>query len=257
VSDRALVAEQYRTADNLRARIALHERFSTSTVAYPEWVFKGYDFGDSADVLEVGCGDGMIWRENRDRIPRGWRLTLTDASAAMVDEARAALGDRATYAVVEVEHLPFDDATFDAVIANHMLFHVEDRSRALGEIARVLRPGGRFHGTTIGREHLRELRELAPPRPGTQWAETRRRFTIETAPDELAPFFVDIDLERYPDSLEVTELEPLLDFVRSRGDVADEQLRAVERTAAAAIEQHGSFHVAKETARVRARKPQH
>jgi ubiquinone/menaquinone biosynthesis C-methylase UbiE len=73
-------------------------------------------------VLEVGCGDGNIWRENLDRIPPGWRLTLTDFSPGMVDAARAVLGDRAEYAVADVQELPFSDASFDAVIANHMLF---------------------------------------------------------------------------------------------------------------------------------------
>ena len=46
--------------------------------------------------------------------------------------------------VADVQDLPFPDASFDAVIANHMLFHVEDRPRALGEIVRVLRPDGRL-----------------------------------------------------------------------------------------------------------------
>ena len=254
MSHRAQVEEQYRTTDNLRARITLHERFSTSPLSYPRWVFEGYDFDAHAEVLEVGCGDGMIWRENRERIPEGWRLTLTDLSPAMVDEARTALGDRARYGVADVEALPFEGESFDAVIANHMLFHVEDRARALGEFVRVLRPGGAFRATTIGHDHLRELRELAPPRDGI-WLKTRELFTVESASEELEPFFVDIEIQPFPDSLEVTELEPLLEFVRSRGDVTEAQLAEVERVAKAAIADRGFLHVTKQTARVRARKP--
>ena len=63
MSEQEQVREQYGTDANLRARIELHDRFSTSTLSYPRWVFDGYDFGDDADVLEVGCGNGMIWRE--------------------------------------------------------------------------------------------------------------------------------------------------------------------------------------------------
>jgi ubiquinone/menaquinone biosynthesis C-methylase UbiE len=122
VSERERIQEQYATNANLRARIALHDRYSRTTVSYPHWIFDGYVFGDAADVLEVGCGDGNIWRENLDRIPPGWRLTLTDFSPGMVDAARAVLGDRAEYAVADVQELPFSDASFDAVIANHMLF---------------------------------------------------------------------------------------------------------------------------------------
>jgi ubiquinone/menaquinone biosynthesis C-methylase UbiE len=255
VSEQEQVREQYATDANLRARIELHDRFSTSTLSYPRWVFDGYDFGDDADVLEVGCGNGMIWRENLDRIPPGWRLTLTDLSPGMVETARGVLGDRATYVATDVQELPFGDASFDAVIANHMLFHVEDRPRALGEIARVLRPGGQFRATTIGLEHLRRLRELVPPREGGQWEKTRERFTVEQVSKELAPFFVDVELEPYEDSLEVTELEPLLDFVRSRGDVTEEELEPLRRAAEMEIAERGSFYVPKATSRVRATKP--
>jgi SAM-dependent methyltransferase len=256
VSEQQQVRNQYATDENLRARIDLHERFSTTTLSYPRWVFDGYDFGDEAEVLEVGCGNGMMWRENLDRIPEGWRLTLTDLSPGMVETARAALGDRAAYEVADVQELPFADGSFNAVIANHMLFHVEDRPRALSEVARVLRAGGLFRATAIGLDHLRVLRELVPPPKGSQWERTRERFMAETAPDELAPFFVDVELEAFPDdALEVTELEPLLDFVRSRGDVPEEELEPLRDAAEAEIATRGSFHITRATSRVRARKP--
>jgi SAM-dependent methyltransferase len=257
VSERERIQEQYATNSNLRARIALHDKYSRTPVWYPHWIFDGYAFGDDADVLEVGCGDGNIWRENLDRIPLGWRLTLTDFSPGMVDAARAVLGDRAEYAVADVQDLPFVDASFDAVIANHMLFHVEDRPRALGEIVRVLRPGGQFRATAIGLDHLREVRELAPPPPDSQFAKTRERFTIEQVPDELAPFFVDVDVESLPgpQDLEVTELEDLLDFVRSRGDVSEEELEPLRVAAEKDIAEQGFFRLARASARVRANKP--
>jgi ubiquinone/menaquinone biosynthesis C-methylase UbiE len=257
MSEREKVGEQYATNANLRARIALHDRYSRTPVSYPHWIFDGYAFGDEADVLEVGCGDGNIWRENLDRIPPGWRLTLTDFSPGMVDEARAALGDRAEYAVADVQELPFADASFDAVIANHMLFHIEDRTRALGELARVLRPGGTFRATTIGLDHLGELRELVPPPPESQWAKTRDRFMIEQVHEELAPFFVQVEVEPVPgpQDLEVTELEPLLDFVRSRGDVSEEELEPLRRAAQKDLAEQGFFLVSRDSARVRADKP--
>ena len=253
--ERERIREQYATNANLRARIALHDRYSRTTVSYPHWIFDGYGFGDEADVLEVGCGDGNIWRENLDRLPAGWRLTLTDFSPGMVEAARAALGDSAEYAVADVQELPFADASFDGVIANHMLFHVEDLPRALGEVARVLRPGGLFCATTLGLGHLRVLRELVPPREGSQWERARERFMVESVREELTRFFVDVELEPYEDSLEVTELEPLLDFVRSRGDVEEHELEPLRRVAESEIAERGSFHIAMETSRVLARKP--
>jgi ubiquinone/menaquinone biosynthesis C-methylase UbiE len=232
----------------------MHDRFSTNPASYPGWVFDGYGFGEEADVLEVGCGEGVIWRKNAERIPEGWRLTLTDLSEGMVEAARAVLGDRAQYGVASIEELPFADESFDGAIANHMLFHLEDRTRAFSEIRRVLRPGGLFVATAIGRDHLRELWGLEPPRDGI-WSKTRERFTIELARGELAPFFSAIELERYPDSLEVTDAEALVDVFRSRGDVPEERFAAIRVHVAEAIDRDGSFHVTKDTARIRCRKP--
>ncbi len=254
MSERALLQEQYRTPSNLRARSALYERFAKSSKPYRRWVFDGYDFGESADVLEVGCGDGTVWRENADRIPSGWRLTLTDLSPGMLEAARAVLGNRAEYAIADVDELPFADDSFDGVIANHMLFHIEERGQAFSQIHRVLRPGGLLVATTNGKTHGRELRELAPPREGI-WSKTRERFTIESAPDELAPFFVEIEIERFPASLAVTETGPLVAFLRSRGDVPEDRLGEIEHHVDDVIARDGAFVVTQDTACIRCRKP--
>jgi hypothetical protein len=121
----------------------------------------------------------------------------------------------------------------------------------------VLRPGGTFRATTIGLDHLRELRELVPPPPDSQWARTRERFMIEQVHEELAPFFVNVEVEPVPgpQELEVTDLEPLLDFVRSRGDVSEEELEPLRLAYETEVAEHGFFHVSRASARVRADKP--
>jgi hypothetical protein len=61
--------EQYRTDENLRARIDLHRRFSTNPERWHRWVFDRFAFAPDARILEVGCGPAELWSENRDRIP--------------------------------------------------------------------------------------------------------------------------------------------------------------------------------------------
>jgi hypothetical protein len=104
---------------------------------------------------------------------------------------------------------------------------------------------------------MRELRELVPVPPGSQWARTRERFTIERVEEELEPFFVNIEIELVPgpQDLEVTELEPLLDFVRSRGGVTEEELEPLRRAYEAQAAERGFFRVSRASARVRADKP--
>ncbi len=98
----------------------------------------------------------------------------------MVAEARAGL--RALpdfhFVVAELSQLPFPEGSFDAVIANHMLFHVPNLELGLAEIHRVLGRGGVLIAATNGPEHLLELRQLQA-RIGTQ---AGARTHVDTAP---------------------------------------------------------------------------
>src|SRR3712207_168217 len=163
LTDRERLAEQYRNASNLSARMQLHERFGTNRYNWHRWLFDHFNLSASADILELGCGPGTLWRENLDRIPAGWRIILSDLSDGMLEEARHTLAESAhrfAFEQIDAQALPYPDEHFDAVVANHMLYHVPDRAKALAEIRRVLRPGGRLFAATNGRNHLRELGKL-------------------------------------------------------------------------------------------------
>jgi len=108
-----------------------------------------------AEVLEVGCGPGELAVEIASRT--GARVCALDLSPRMVELARA----RGVEARVgDVQELPFEDGGFDCAVAAWMLYHVPDVDRALAELARVLRPGGRLVAVTNSHQHLRELYEL-------------------------------------------------------------------------------------------------
>jgi SAM-dependent methyltransferase len=105
-------------------------------------------------VLEVGCGPG----EAAERIAAsGAEVVAVDSSPRMVELARARGVDAR---LGDAQKLDFPDESFDAALAAWMLYHVPDPARALAELARVLRPGGRLVVVTNRAEHLRELREL-------------------------------------------------------------------------------------------------
>ena len=211
-----LRSDQYRTSENLDARIRFHDRFSTNPLRWPQWVFDRLLAGPAARVLEVGCGSGTLWEQNRSRVPAGWEIVLSDFSPGMAARARH-LG--LPVAVLDAQDLPFSAARFDAVIANHMLYHVPDRPRALAEIRRVLRPGGRLYAATGGRDQFHELFDLVRRfDPGIVLWDGRGpdSFLLETGREQLAPWFSNVLLHRYDDSLLVTEVEPLVDYVASK-----------------------------------------
>ena len=81
LSDPDFVARQYRDASNLGARIALHQRFGTDEEPLARWIFAQLDLPPGSRVLELGCGPGLPWAENGERIPDGWTITLTPRMA--------------------------------------------------------------------------------------------------------------------------------------------------------------------------------
>jgi len=144
INSREDVKEQYRDASNLNARSAIYRFGDPKATPWPRWVFDQFapQMRPDARILEIGCGDGALWRKNRDRLPAGWRVVLLDLSPGMLSATK----DLASFARVQGDAvgLPFADEHFDAVVANHMLYHVADRPRALAQIRRVLVPGGRL-----------------------------------------------------------------------------------------------------------------
>jgi ubiquinone/menaquinone biosynthesis C-methylase UbiE len=122
--------------------------------------------------------------------------------------------------VSDVERLPFADASFDVALANHMLYHVPNQPQALDELRRILRPGGALLAATNGQDHLRELNELLrgfnPAVQDTPWrASVRSPFTLESASEQLAPYFDAIEMHPYEGDLRVTEVDAIVAYARS------------------------------------------
>jgi ubiquinone/menaquinone biosynthesis C-methylase UbiE len=229
-----LRSRQYKDASNLDARIALHARFSTNAYGWQRWLFDQIDLPATARILELGCGSGRLWCENRERIPPQWAIALTDFSPGMLDAARWNLSDgehKFTYQVADVQDIPYKTATFEAVLANHMLYHVPDRQRALAEIRRVLKPGGYLYAATSG------------PR-------SRLGFRLEDGAPQLASWFDNVAQRRYDDALQVTAVGPLIAYIRSEiAPIEDDDPRLAElaRQIEAHLARQGTFNVTKST----------
>jgi ubiquinone/menaquinone biosynthesis C-methylase UbiE len=114
-------------------------------------------FATDADVLEVGCGTGLIL----NRIaPLARRAVGLDLSPGMLAVAR-----ERGLEVVEgsARELPFEDASFDLLYSFKVLAHVPDLARVFSEMARVVRPGGRLVLEFYNRQSLRWwVRRLRP-----------------------------------------------------------------------------------------------
>lgn len=250
-----LLTNQYKDASNLNARIALHERFSTNPYDWHRWVFEQIHIAPQASILELGCGPGKLWLNNAERIPDGWQVTLTDFSPGMLQENRRnlhAVPHSFMYRVVDAQSLPFADETFDAVIANHMLYHVPNHAKAIAEVRRVLRPEGRFYAATNGEGHLRELDMLGQRVVADVEIYTgeRHSFTLENGAEELAREFAHVELRIMEGNLVVTEVEPIIAFIRSTrlgAQLPELHIQAMRDIVAREIAERSSFFITKST----------
>lgn len=256
------LSEQYQDSTNLNARVRLHERFSTNRYGWHRWVFDQLRLPPRCRILELGCGPGYLWRENGARVPRDWEIILSDRSPGMLSEARHGLDadDGAfRFAVVDAQSIPFADGGFDAVIANHMLYHVPNREQALAEIRRVLRPGGRFYATTVGRSHMGELHALINRVVGASIYGGDRfsaPFTLENGAEQIARWFSQVELRRYDDALVVTEAEPLIAYAASgmaKSLLVGDHLAALTREVNQELVSKGAVRITKDSGLFEAR----
>jgi ubiquinone/menaquinone biosynthesis C-methylase UbiE len=254
ISDSArLLREQYKDGSNLSARIRLHQRFSTNRYGQMRWMLDQIRIAENAHVLELGCGTGILWRGSVE-VPRGWRVILTDMSGGMLHETRAhleRLGRAFTYMQADAQSIPFRGESFDAVIANHMLYHVPDISRALNEVRRVLKPGGFCYAATMGVANMREMNDLSARFFSiSRMTESAARFGLESGEAYMRRAFREVTLERYPDSLVITEAAPLIGYIcsmRVRSRITDEQIAALREHVEHEIATHGEIRMTKDS----------
>jgi len=253
VDQREFNRQQYESNANLRTRSQLHARYSTNPLGWVNWLCPLLGMEPGMRVLEVGCGDGALWRDRLDLVPGGCSLLLTDLSDGMIRSARQVLsGSSVRLAIADAEHLPFDGAYFDLVIANHMLYHVSDRTATLCEIARVLRPGGRLCASTVGTGHMREMHAwLAQACGGALTPEALHlpAFTLQSGEAELAQWLGSVSRYDYPDDLRVPEIAPLLDYMRSMWSdhTGPEQTRVLNAILQQELNRRGKILVHKES----------
>ena len=141
------VIEQYEKQDNLDIRVKLHKKYSKNKLGFNNWIFSNYQITDEINVLELGCGTGELWKSNLDSIDKMKQLVITDFSSDMVETTRAVIGNRdnVNYEIMDIQNVSFEKETFDIVIANMLLHHVNDIPKALSEVNRVLKNGGIFY----------------------------------------------------------------------------------------------------------------
>ena len=156
----------------------------------------------SAPVLDLGGGNGTLARLLAER---GLATVVVDQAAYVEQAPRPAVRANAL-------RLPFIEASFGAVAALWMLYHLSEPVAALREVARVLRPGGTFVASTPSRFNDEEVADALPG-----WGRPFS-FDAETAPALVAEVFEVMDVQYWDAPLiRLPDVAAIAQFLRGRG----------------------------------------
>ncbi|MDX1662653.1 MAG: class I SAM-dependent methyltransferase, partial [Candidatus Promineifilaceae bacterium] len=212
-AEQAYVRAQYRTESNLATRIDIHRRYGEPAVEFTEWVLDKLHWQGTEWVLDVGCGAGSYIAPVQARAAR---YVAGDLSPGMLRSLPPAARLRVN---LNAQHLPLADATFDVVLAAHMLYHVPGQAAAVAAFRRVLRSEGRLLVTTNSEDSMSELKalerevavRLGLPAP----AHASLSFTLESGGSLLRRFFEHVERYDLPGALVFPDPQPVIDYLAS------------------------------------------
>ncbi|MES4992583.1 class I SAM-dependent methyltransferase [Phyllobacterium sp. 22229] len=220
--------KQYGDSRKLAARARLNSHYTIAEIGWFPWVVRQLALKTGDHVLDVGCGPGWFWEAASDELPAKLALTLSDLSAGMVQEASERCSalpfETITGRQADATALPFEDSSFDAVIAMHMLYHLPDPSTGIAEMYRVLKPGGFLAVTTNGVGNMRELYALTTVFGSAPVDPAGAAFGYDDAERIMQGQFGNVTMKQHPARLRVTEPEDVFLALTSYppGDGADE-----------------------------------
>lgn len=182
-------------------------------------------------VIELGTGPGFFWTIHDLNIPDDSTVILSDISEDILYETEANLmnmNHNFSFEKIDAMNISYPDDYFDIVIANHVLYHVEDIYIALSEIKRILKPGGTFYSSTLGKNNFIELEEIFL-KYNADFSEKfnfhKRKFLMDNGREILEKYFSSVDIYRFEDKKEIPDFNSLYDYYLFSGYLSEEEIQ--------------------------------
>lgn len=224
------IRRQYETDEKLRIRQATHDKYTVPDRDFVEWALSCIHWRGDEQVLDLGSGPGLYYEKIHQHLP-DVRYTGVDLLPGMLLNHPAGSG---ALALGDAVNLPFHDDSFDVVMANHMLYHVDDVERAVVEIRRVLKPNGVVMTATNSTQTMPELQVLmrraivlltrqgpsqvrAPSLPSDH-------FALQNGIRILARHFFAVVRYDMPSALIFPDVEPAMAYLETTRDLRESQL---------------------------------
>jgi ubiquinone/menaquinone biosynthesis C-methylase UbiE len=248
-------AKQYEDSQKLAARARLNRDYTIAEIGWFPWVAKQLPLKPASRILDVGCGPGWFWASVANKVPEKIDITLCDLSPGMVREAVERCQGLPFGSVrgqdAEATTLPFEDGSFDAVIAMHMLYHLAEPAKGIAEMFRVLKPGGFLAATTNGAGNMRGIYELTTVFGSPPFDPASAAFGYEAADRLMRSQFGNVTMSQHPARLRITEPEDVFLALTSYPpgeDASEAQLARFREAIADAFQRgKGTLEVEKES----------
>ncbi len=214
------VKEQYKNAENFNLRTKLHS-YNINKTDWNNWCFNQMKFPSKARILELGCGTGDLWLKNRERLNSNWKVTLSDFSTSMLKSTKEKLekiNQNFIYKEIDAQNIPYEDESFDVVIARHMLYLGPDIEKALSEIKRVLVKDGMFYVTANSCETMNELNNIIEKFDATLGLHSNGmcdRFQLEDGQALLEKYFSEVKVEVLEGKIVTSDIDAIVCYKAS------------------------------------------
>ena len=163
-----------------------------------------------------------MWKEHLHLLDNGSTAVLSDFSEGMLNEAKGNVGEQPNieYRIINIQDIPYEDNSFDVVIANMMLYHVPDLKKGVSEVARVLKNDGTFYCATYGENGIVQYLEALLYEYGVN-NDMNKSFTLQNGAEKLSEYFGKVERLDREDGLKITNLDDLIEYIYSTTRMAN------------------------------------
>lgn len=228
-NDPQAVSRMYETDELLRIRQETHELYSQPKLDFATWALRAVTLRGDERILDIGSGPGRYYTVLHERFPNV-EYHSCDLYTGMVQSHPY----KPTLVLADAQRLPYTSASFDVVMANHMLFHVPDVMRALRELRRLVKPGGFVMATTNSIHTMPEFQALmrraitllSPPGTANVRVPGQHTdpFTLESGTRLFARHFDAVVRYDLPRALVFATPEPAMAYLNATRSVREAEL---------------------------------